>query len=142
MNEDQQRGGDQNQFVMASLTEEQHPVTPVAKFITELPFFYLTKQKKLLEKDIQYEGIDENGNPIRWCVTPNRSPKFGEPAIDAHAVWTRLVKPSMEIHRKPDGTLPAIIPLGGIRKCLRILGWWEGGRDAKSGHIGGRTVGQ
>jgi hypothetical protein len=130
MNEHQE-GTNKKGFELAPLTEEQHAVTPVAKFTTELPFFYLTKQKKLLDQDIHYEGIDGNGNPIRWDVIPNRSPKIGVPAIEAHTIWTRLIKPSIEMHRTTEGGVPEILPLGGIRKCLRIAGWWEGGYEAR-----------
>src|SRR5438034_3659018 len=119
MNQDQeQKPNSEQNFELAKRAPEQYAVTPVPKFTTELPFFYLTKQKKLLQQDIRYEGLDAYGNPIRWEVIPNRSPKIGAPSIEAHEIFTRLVKPSMEIHREPDGQIPEILPLGGVRECL------------------------
>src|SRR5688572_13273766 len=109
----------QNNFELVTLTPEQHAVTPVPKFTTELPFFYLTKKKNLLQQDIHFEGIDGHGNPIRWEVIPNRSPKIGVPAIEAHTIFTQLVKPVMEMQRDQTGRVPEILPLGGIRECLR-----------------------
>jgi hypothetical protein len=124
------------------LTPEQHAVTPVPKFTTELPFFYLTKHKISLQQDIRYEGLDGYGNPIRWEVIPNRSPKIGAPSIEAHEIFTRLVKPSMELHRAPDGQIPEILPLGGVRECLRIIGWKEGGWEARGLLQGLMQIGQ
>lgn len=131
-----------NNFEIRPLTPEQHPVTPVPKFTTEFPFFYLTKQKKLLQQDIRYEGLDAYGNPIRWEVTPNRSSKIGVPSIAAHEIFTRLVKPSMELHRELDGQIPEILPLGGIRECLRTIGWKEGGWEARDLLRGLMQIGQ
>jgi hypothetical protein len=140
--ENQHTQGQSKNIELALLTPEQHAVTPVPKFTTELPFFYLTKQKKLLEQDIRFEGFDGYGNPIRWEVTPNRSPKIGAPSIEAHEIFTRLVKPSMELHRAPDGQIPEILPLGGVRECLRIIGWKEGGWEARGLLQGLMQIGQ
>jgi len=86
MNEEQKQNIENNrEFTLVKLAPEQHAVTPVPKFVTELPFFYLTKQKKLLQHDIHYEGNDSYGNPVRWDVIPNRSPKIGVPSIEAHS---------------------------------------------------------
>jgi hypothetical protein len=143
MNEDQiqKEEGAQN-FELVPLGAGQHAVTPVAKFTTELPFFYLTKQKKLLQKDIRYEGKDAYGNPVRWEVIPNRSPRIGVPTIEAHSIFTRLIKPKMEMHRAPDGQIPEILPLGGIRACLRTVGWKEGGWEARGLLQGLMQIGQ
>src|SRR5437762_11800203 len=111
MNEDQeQKPNSEQNFKLVKRALEQHAVTPVPKFTTELPFFYLTKQKKLLEQDIHYEGVDGYGNPIRWDVIPNRSPKIGVPAIEAHEIFTQLVKPAMELHQASDDRVPEIVP--------------------------------
>jgi hypothetical protein len=109
----------------------QLPVTRVPKFATELPFFYLTKQKQLLTQVIEYQGVDEAGRPIRWKVTPNLHPDIGAPAIEAHEIWYRLIRPAMEAAIKQQGKLPSVIPLGGIRESLRKVGWSEGGRQAR-----------
>jgi hypothetical protein len=140
--EQKQNQGHSSTIEIMPLTPEQHAVTPVPKFTTELPFFYLTKQKKLLQQDIHYEGLDAYGNPIRWEVTPNRSPKIGAPSIEAHEIFTRLVKPSMELHRGLDGQIPEILPLGGVRECLRIIGWKEGGWEARGLLQGLMQIGQ
>src|SRR5690242_6397846 len=88
----------QNQtFELIPLTPEQHPISSPPKRTTDLPFFYLTKKKELLEQPIHYVGVDENGRPIRWTVTPNTI--IGAPAIDAHKIWHQLVIPTIEVHR-------------------------------------------
>src|SRR5690349_5970548 len=133
---------DEKHFVPTPSSADQHAVTPVPKFTTELPFFYLTKQKHLLAKDIHYEGHDAYGNPIRWEVIPNRSPKIGVPTIEAHSIFTRLVKPMIELSRRPDGQIPEIVPLGGIRESLRAIGWEEGGWEARRLLQGLMQIGQ
>jgi hypothetical protein len=42
-----------------------------------------------------------------------------------------LVKPSIDSSRLPDGSIPEIIPLGGVRECLRKVGWTAGGHQAR-----------
>lgn len=117
------------------LKSKQHPVTPLPKFTTELPFFYLTKRKDLLSQPIDFHGTDPENKPVRWRVTPN--PTIGAPGIEAHEVWVRLVKPALDAERERMlGKLPSLIPLGSIRECLRTLGrsigGWESRRLLKS----------
>jgi hypothetical protein len=117
------------------LKPKQHPVTPLPKFTTELPFFYLTKRKDLLSLPIDFQGIDLENKPIRWRVTPNTT--IGAPGIEAHEVWVRLIKPALDVERdRMLGKLPSLIPLGSIRECLRTLGraigGWESRRLLKS----------
>lgn len=114
---------------LVPLQPEQHPVTRLPKVTTELPFFYLTKQKTQLEKPITFEALDEQGKRIKWKVTPNTF--IGAPGIDAHEVWVKLIKPAIDERRQTDGYLPAIIPLGKVRECLRILGWKSGGWESQ-----------
>ncbi len=112
------------------LKPKQHPVTPLPKFTTELPFFYLTKRKDLLNQAINFQGLDPENKPIRWKVTPN--PTIGAPGIEAHEVWIRLVKPALDIERERMlGKLPSLIPLGSVRECLRTLGWSIGGWESR-----------
>ena len=112
------------------LKPKQHPVTPLPKFTTELPFFYLTKRKDLLSQAIDFQGIDPANRPIRWKVTPN--PTIGAPGIEAHEVWVRLIKPALDTEReKMLGKLPNLIPLGSVRECLRSLGWSIGGWESR-----------
>jgi hypothetical protein len=112
------------------LKPNQHPVTPLPKFTTELPFFYLTKRKDHLTQAIDFQGIDPEDRPIRWRVTPHLS--IGAPGIEAHEVWVRLIKPALDAERERMlGKLPNIIPLGSIRECLRILGWAIGGWESR-----------
>ena len=119
-----------NEFKLVSLTNDQHEVSLVGKVATDLPFFYLTKRKEQLAQPISFEGTDSEGRPMRWAATPNSA--IGSPSIDAHEVWTRLVKPTWEAYRTPENRLPNILPLGGMRQCLRVVGWgiggWEGRR--------------
>src|SRR4051794_33519996 len=94
---DDQQLSEQNQnFNLIPLAPEQPPVSIVPKRTTELPFFYLTKKKELLQQNITYEGVDEFGRPMRWKVRPNRDSDIGEPAIDAHRVWVLLILPAIE----------------------------------------------
>src|ERR1043166_810111 len=112
------------------LKPKQHPVTPLPKFTTELPFFYLTKKKELLQQAIDFQSVDPANKPIRWKVTPN--PTIGAPGIEAHEVWVRLVKPALDAERERMlGKLPSLIPLGSIRECLRTLGRSIGGWESR-----------
>jgi hypothetical protein len=112
------------------LKPKQHPVTPLPKFTTELPFFYLTKRKDLLSQAINFQGLDPENKPIRWKVTPN--PTIGAPGIEAHEVWVRLIKPALDAERERMlGKLPSLIPLGSVRECLRTLGWSIGGWESR-----------
>jgi len=114
---------------LVPLKPKQHPVTNLPKFTTELPFFYLTKQKEVLTQPIDFRGQDSAGNPIRWKVTPST---LGAPGIDAHEVWIKLIKPALdEAKEQNGGELPAIIPLGSVRECLRVLGWSIGGWESR-----------
>jgi hypothetical protein len=112
------------------LNEGQHQVILVPKATTDLPFFYLTKQNVRLKQNINYEGIDLKGRPIRWQVFPNNNPAIGAPGIDAHETWMRLVKPTFDWHRDSGKQLD-ILPLGKLRQALRIVGWGEGGWEAR-----------
>ncbi|MDQ3816278.1 MAG: hypothetical protein M3362_01140 [Acidobacteriota bacterium] len=121
--------------ILQPLKPKQHPVTPLPKFTTELPFFYLTKRKDLLSQPIDFRGTDPQDKPVRWRVTPN--PTIGAPGIEAHEVWVRLIKPALDAERERMlGKLPSLIPLGSIRECLRTLGraigGWESRRLLKS----------
>ena len=66
------------------LSDGQHQVILVPKATTDLPFFYLTKQNLRLSENINYEGIDIKGRPMRWQVFPNNNPAIGAPGIDAN----------------------------------------------------------
>jgi hypothetical protein len=112
------------------LSDGQHQVVLVPKATTDLPFFYLTKQNLRLREDINYEGTDIKGRPIRWQVFPNNNPAIGAPGIDAHEAWMRLVKPTFDWHRESGKTLD-ILPLGKLREALRTVGWGEGGWEAR-----------
>lgn len=112
------------------LKPNQHPVTPLPKFTTELPFFYLTKRKDLLNQVINFQSTDSGDKPIRWRVTPN--PTIGAPGIEAHEVWVRLIKPALDAEReRMSGNLPSLVPLGSIRECLRTLGRAIGGWESR-----------
>jgi len=118
-------------FELIPLKPEQHTVTFVPRLTLELPFFNLTVRHKNIPKVIKYEGRDEAGRPIRWEVYQDTSEEIGAPAVEAHEVWYLLVKPSIDASRRPDGSIPEIIPLGGIRECLRKVGWTAGGHQAR-----------
>src|SRR6266851_1835888 len=118
-------------FELLPLKPEQHTLTFVPRLTLELPFFNLTVRHKNIPKVIKYEGRDEAGRPIRWEVYQDTSEEIGAPAVEAHEVWYLLVKPSIDSQRRPDGSIPEIIPLGGIRECLRKVGWTAGGFQAR-----------
>jgi hypothetical protein len=119
----------ENEFKLVPLTDDQHEISLAGKATTDLPFFYLTKRKERLSQPIVFEGTDSEGRPMRWVATPNSA--IGSPAIDAHEAWTRLIKPTWEAYRTPDDRLPNILPLGGVRQCLRVVGWGAGGWEAR-----------
>jgi hypothetical protein len=116
-------------FELIPLNPEQHTLTFVPKLTIELPFFNLTSRRRRrdIPKVIKYHGRDEAGRPINWQVYQDTSKEIGAPAVEAHEVWYLLVKPSIDSHRLPSGGIPEIIPLGGIRECLRKVGWTIGG---------------
>jgi hypothetical protein len=113
------------------LKPEQHQVILVPKATTDLPFFYHTKKKALLSKNINYQGSDASGHPISWKTIPNRDPEIGVPGIDAHEVWFRIVKPTIDLRLNLFDESSYIIPLGGCRECLRLVSWGEGGFQAR-----------
>lgn len=118
-------------FEIIPLKPHQHTITLVPKLSLELPFFNLTPRRKDIPRIIKYQGRDETGRPIRWEVYQDASQEIGAPAVEAHEVWYLLVKPSIDSYRLPNGTIPEIIPLGGIRECLRKVGWSAGGYQAR-----------
>jgi hypothetical protein len=104
-------------------------LTFVPKLTIELPFFNLTARRKDIPKVIKYQGRDAGGRLINWEVYQDTSKEIGAPAVEAHEVWYLLIKPSIDSHRLPGGGIPEIIPLGGIRECLRKVGWTIGGHQ-------------
>lgn len=109
----------------------QHLVTFVPKVTTDLPFFNLTYRKKDIPNKIEFEGKDDAGNPIHWEVRHNTDDDIGYAGVQAHEVWYLLIKPAIDASRMESGKIPKIVPLGGVRECLRWLGWTEGGHQAK-----------
>jgi hypothetical protein len=116
-------------FELLPLKPEQHTLTFVPKLSVELPFFNLTARRKDIPKVIKYRGRDAAGRPINWEVYQDASKEIGAPAVEAHEVWYLLVKPAIDSQRLPNGGIPEIIPLGGIRECLRKVGWTSGGHQ-------------
>lgn len=113
------------------LKPEQHKVTFVPKTTTDLPFFNLTYRRKDVPKAVKYEGVDPAGHPISWQVFHNTHNEVGHAGVEAHEVWYMLIKPGIDASRQADGTIPQIIRLGGMRHCLRMVGWGEGGHQAR-----------
>ncbi|MEP7273514.1 MAG: hypothetical protein ABI882_18600, partial [Acidobacteriota bacterium] len=117
---------------IVTLKPHQAPVTRLPRLLTELPFFYLTKKANALKEAIDFRTEDIDGRPIIWKVNPNFSESIGPPSLMAHEVWVRLIKPHIDRERKAYGFIPSLIPLGGVRECLRQLGWSYGGHQAHS----------
>lgn len=113
------------------LKPEQHNVTFVPKTTTDLPFFNLTYRRKDIPKAVKYEGVDPDGHPISWQVFHNTHSEVGQAGVEAHQVWYMLIKPGIDASRNENGTIPQIIRLGGMRHCLRMVGWSEGGHQAR-----------
>jgi hypothetical protein len=118
-------------FELIPLKTDQHTLTWVPRLTLELPFFNLTPRRKDIPKVIKYQGRDGAGRPIRWEVYQDTSEEIGAPAVEAHEVWYLLVKPSIDSRRLSNGMIPEIIPLGGIRECLRKVGWSAGGYQGR-----------
>lgn len=113
------------------LKPNQHTVTFVPGVTTDLPFFNLTYNKRNTPTEIKYEGKDDAGNPMRWEVYHNTSENIGYAGVLAHEVWYLLIKPMIDASRQASGEIPQIIQLGGIRECLRMIGWTAGGHEAR-----------
>jgi hypothetical protein len=113
------------------LKPEQHKVTFVPKTTTDLPFFNLTYRRKDIPKSVKFEGVDPAGHPISWQVYHNTNNEVGHAGVEAHEIWYMLIKPAVDASRKENGSIPQIIPLGGMRHCLRMVGWSEGGHQAR-----------
>jgi hypothetical protein len=109
----------------------QHVVTFVPKVTTDLPFFNLTYYKKNIPTKVKFEGEDDAGHPIRWEVHHNTSDEIGYAGVQAHEVWYLLIKPAIDASRLEGGKIPSIIPLAGMRECLRMIGWTAGGLEAR-----------
>ncbi len=122
---------EEHRLELMPLQPGQHHITLLPKTSTDLPFFYLTKQKALLNQPIRFDSLDTAGRPMRWKVTPNTNPAIGAPAIEAHEVWVRLVMPAITLSRGSDDTVRDIVPLGRMRESLRRVGWSEGGFTAR-----------
>lgn len=116
---------------LIQLKSNQHTVTFVPKISTDLPFFNLTYNKQNTPTEIKFEGKDEAGNPILWEVFHNTSKQIGYAGVQAHEIWYLLIKPAIDASRLSDGNIPQIIQLGGIRECLRMIGWTAGGHEAR-----------
>ncbi len=114
------------------LKPHQSPVTRLPRLLTQLPFFYLTKKAKALTEPIDFRAEDVEGRPIVWKVNPNFGEAIGPPSLMAHEVWVRLIKPQIDHERRLHGFIPSLIPLGGVRQCLRVLGWSYGGHQSHS----------
>lgn len=116
---------------LITLKSGQHELTYVPRLVAELPFFNLTLRRKDIPKVIKYQGQDTAGRPIRWEVYQDTSTEIGPPGVEAHLIWVLLIKPAIDDNRNPDGSISEITPLGGMRECLRKVGWTEGGHQAR-----------
>ena len=120
------------------LKANQPTVTFIPIVASELPFFSLTNKKNLAGK-IDYRVRNGKGEQIgRWRVFPDATidddtgkAEIGRPGVEAHRVWYLLIKPAIDASKRVNGKIPNIIPLGGVRKCLRSIGWSEGGHQSR-----------
>ena len=115
---------------LVPLQQNQPTVTFVPLKQTENPFFHLSYDRRKKPEGVDFQYTDEAGNVNKWEVQYNTT-KIGYPGIQAHEIWYLLIKPAIDSARKKHGKIPSIIPLGGVRECLRMVGWSAGGGQAK-----------
>jgi hypothetical protein len=112
------------QPVFLDLPEMQVTLSPVG--VSEYPFFCLSRKPAHLKRNIEWRGADGEGRQLVWKVKPNSD---GLPGEAAWEIWLTIIQPLLHAHQPLKHGLP--IPLGGVRHCLRVLGWTISGANAK-----------
>jgi hypothetical protein len=94
--------------------------------VTEFPYFCLSRKPEHLKRDIEWRGIDCEGRQLTWNVKPNSN---GLPGEAAWEIWLTIIQPLLHAHQPLRHGM--LIPLGGVRHCLRVLDWTISGANAK-----------
>ncbi|MCI0392091.1 MAG: hypothetical protein MOB07_25440 [Acidobacteria bacterium] len=107
-----------------TLTEMQVTLSPAG--VNEYPFFCLSRRPAHLKRNIEWRGADSEGRQFTWKVKPNSD---GLPGEAAWEIWLTIIQPLL--HASQPLRHGLLIPLGGVRHCLRVLGWTISGANAR-----------
>jgi hypothetical protein len=113
-----------SQPLFQSLIDTQVTLSPAG--VNEYPFFCLSRAPSHLKRDIELSGIDDEGRQFVWKVKPNSG---GLPGEAAWEIWLTIIQPLLYASQPLRHGL--LIPLGGVRHCLRVLGWTISGANAR-----------
>jgi len=106
------------------LTDTHVTLSPAG--VNEYPFFCLSRKPAHLKRNIELRGVDDWGRRFIWKVKPNSD---GLPGEAAWEVWLTIIQPLL--HASLPLKHGLLIPLGGVRHCLRTLGWTTSGANAR-----------
>jgi len=112
------------QPLFQTLTETEVTLSPAG--VNEYPFFCLSRRPAHLKRDIEWRGADDEGRLFTWKVKPNSD---GLPGEAAWEIWLTIIQPLL--HASQPLRHGLLIPLGGVRHCLRVLGWTISGANAR-----------
>jgi len=113
-----------SQPLFRTLTEMQVTLSPAG--VNEYPFFCLSRKPAHLKRNIEWRGADDEGRQFTWKVKPNSD---GLPGEAAWEIWLTIIQPLLHASQPLKHGL--LIPLGGVRHCLRALGWTISGANAR-----------
>lgn len=113
-----------SQPLFQTLTEIQVTLSPAG--VNEYPFFCLSRRPAHLKRNIEWRGTDSEGRQFTWKVKPNSD---GLPGEAAWEIWLTIIQPLLHASQPLKHGL--LIPLGGVRHCLRVLGWTISGANAR-----------
>ncbi len=107
-----------------TLAETEVTLSPAG--VAEWPFFCLSRMPAHRQRKIECCGTDDAGRPFKWLVTAGSD---GMPGEAAWEIWLTIIQPLLHAHQPLRHGM--LIPLGGLRHCLRVLGWTESGPNAE-----------
>jgi hypothetical protein len=113
-----------SQPLFQTLTEMLVTLSPAG--VNEYPFFCLSRRPAHLKRNIEWRGADSEGRQFTWKVKPNSD---GLPGEAAWEIWLTIIQPLL--HASQPLRHGLLIPLGGVRHCLRVLGWTISGANAR-----------
>jgi hypothetical protein len=113
-----------SQPLFQTLTETKVTLSPAG--VNEYPFFCLSRRPAHLKRNIEWRGADNEGRAFTWKVKPNSD---GLPGEAAWEIWLTIIQPLL--HASQPLRHGLLIPLGGVRHCLRVLGWTISGANAR-----------
>ncbi|MGH8709798.1 MAG: hypothetical protein ACREVA_00495 [Burkholderiales bacterium] len=113
-----------SQPLFQTLAEIQVTLSPAE--MNEYPFFCLSRKPVHLKRDIEWRRVDDEGRQFTWKVKPNSD---GLPGEAAWEIWLTIIQPLL--HASQPLRHGLLIPLGGVRHCLRVLGWTISGANAR-----------